>query len=54
MNFFLSFLTDFFRVLVMDNGRVIEYGSVDNLRDNENSVFGKMIMKNESILDNLK
>ena len=44
----------FLRVLVLEQGEVLEFDDLDNLRGNENSHFGKMLMKTEQINESLK
>ena len=43
-----------FRVLVLDDGKVLEFDDLQNLKGNEKSHFGKMLMKSDEIQASLK
>ena len=51
---FSSFLTYLHRVLVLDQGEILEYDDLKNLKGNEKSHFGRMLMKSDEIAASLQ
>ena len=43
-----------FRVIVLDDGKVIECGDVETLKNDEKSIFGGMVKKSDEIQNYLK
>ena len=41
-------------VLVLDEGAIVEYGSIKELKDDPTSYFGNMYMSSKDIMENLE